>query len=90
MTDVGVQTGAAVHQNPGHTLAGALERAFSRMLRGLAYTQVWEDPFTDRVALGSAEIDGIATIASGSRNVHSYLSTNPRSICRLLTSLSAS
>ena len=77
---VGKRLGAAVHQNPAHTLDGLLERVFSNAFRGLVYPQIWEDPVIDMEALAIQPGDRMIAIASGSCNLLSYLTANPGSV----------
>ncbi|MFI5011239.1 MAG: DUF3419 family protein [Hyphomicrobiales bacterium] len=77
-TAVGLNT--AVHRSKAFSRAGVLERMFTLAFRGLVYPQIWEDPVVDMAALDIRPDDHIVAIASGSCNVLSYLTANPRRI----------
>ncbi|MBM7067466.1 DUF3419 family protein [Actibacterium sp. 188UL27-1] len=72
--------GAAVHQNTALSKDGMLERAFSRLFRGLVYAQIWEDPVVDMAALQIGPQDNVVCIASGGCNMMSYLTARPSSV----------
>jgi len=70
----------AVHRHEHLTKQGLLERAFTFAFRGLVYAQIWEDPVVDMEALAITPDSHVVTIASGSCNVFSYLTANPKKI----------
>lgn len=60
-----------------------LQHLFAFAFRGLVYSQIWEDPDIDMEAMAIAPDHHVVTIASGSCNVLSYLTANPRRITAL-------
>jgi len=70
----------AVLRHENLTKQGILERAFTFAFRGLVYAQIWEDPDVDMEALAITPDSHVVTIASGSCNVFSYLTANPKAI----------
>jgi len=70
----------AVHQNRALSAAGFLERTFTFAFRSMVYPQIWEDPRADMEALEFKPQSRVMTIASGVRNVMSYLTGNPARI----------
>lgn len=79
-TAVGARIDGAVVRNAALSSTGILERIFSAAFRGLVYPQIWEDPIVDMEALALKPTDTLVTIASGSCNVMSYLTANPKQI----------
>ncbi len=79
-SSIGRRLGDAVHRSTALSLDGILERIFSNAFRGLVYAQIWEDPVVDMEALGIKPHHELVCIASGSCNVMSYLTANPKSI----------
>ncbi|OCW58017.1 DUF3419 family protein [Hoeflea olei] len=83
MTDtagIGARIDGAVVRTPALSATGLLERVFSAAFRGLVYPQIWEDPLIDMEALALKPTDTMVTIASGSCNVLSYLTAEPKEI----------
>ena len=70
----------AVHRSAALSKAGALERMFTFVFRGLVYPQIWEDPVVDMEALQIRPDDHVVAIASGSCNILSYLTADPARI----------
>ena len=70
----------AVESHSAASVPGVLERAFSLWFRRLVYTQIWEDPRVDLLALEAGEDTRIVTIASGGCNVLNYLLARPISV----------
>lgn len=71
---------AAVETDPAVSLPGVQQRAFSFWFRRLVYTQIWEDPRVDLLAMEVDQTTRIVTIASGGCNVLNYLIARPASI----------
>ena len=71
---------SAVHRSRPLSRAGALERLFTLVFRGLVYPQIWEDPAIDMEALELRPSDHVVAIASGGCNVLSYLAADPAKI----------
>lgn len=69
-----VESGSAV------SLHGARQRAFSFWFRRLVYTQIWEDPRADLLAMECDATTRIVTIASGGCNALNYLTAAPASV----------
>lgn len=70
----------AVHRYSPLSRKGLGERLFTNLFRGLVYPQIWEDPVIDMEALDIRPGDHVVAIASGSCNVLSYLTADPRKI----------
>lgn len=70
----------AMVRHEGLTKQGMLERTFAFAFRSLVYAQIWEDPDVDMEALQITPESHVVTIASGSCNVYSYLTANPKAI----------
>ena len=60
----------AVRRNRTFSTQGMLELLFTLAFKGLVYPQIWEDPEVDMEALAITPDCHVATIASGSCNVH--------------------
>jgi S-adenosylmethionine-diacylglycerol 3-amino-3-carboxypropyl transferase len=70
-----IETAARSH--PRTSRRGLLESLFARLFTSFVYPQIWEDPRVDLEALELEPGARIATIASGGRNVMSYLLAEP-------------
>jgi S-adenosylmethionine-diacylglycerol 3-amino-3-carboxypropyl transferase len=70
----------AVESHSAVSMRGVLERAFSLWFRRLVYTQIWEDPRVDMLAMEAGGDARIVTIASGGCNVLNYLLARPISV----------
>lgn len=77
---IGRQIAAVVQRAPALGVNGLLERLFSRLVEGLAYPLVWEDPVPDMQAFGIGPEDRLACIASGGCNMMSFLTAGPASV----------
>jgi S-adenosylmethionine-diacylglycerol 3-amino-3-carboxypropyl transferase len=77
LADTRANLSKAVHRSEAWSFAGALERAFTYVFKGLVYPQIWEDPDVDMQLLAIKPGARIVTIASGGCNVLSYLTANP-------------
>lgn len=70
----------AVESRSPASIHGVRQRAFSFWFRRLVYTQIWEDPRADLLAMECDPTTRIATIASGGCNALNYLVANPASV----------
>ncbi len=70
----------AVESSPFVSLPGLRERTFSLWFRRLVYTQIWEDPRIDLLAMQVDPSTRIVTIASAGCNALNYLVARPASI----------
>ncbi len=68
---------AVVHRSKPLSRAGVLERLFTLAFKRLVYPQIWEDPVVDMKALDIGPGHEVIAIASGGRNVLSYLTADP-------------
>ena len=70
----------AVESDSAASLQGVRQRAFSFWFRRLVYTQIWEDPRADLLAMECDATTRIVTIASGGCNALNYLLAKPESV----------
>src|ERR1700712_993446 len=70
----------AVRNSRSQDQSTAWDRLFAFWFRRLVYTQIWEDPEADLVALQLPVGATIVTISSGGCNALSYLAANPAQV----------
>jgi S-adenosylmethionine-diacylglycerol 3-amino-3-carboxypropyl transferase len=74
---------AIVHTRIGVAKEGAKPAVKARMFKDVLYANCWEDPQTDRAALGIDRDDIVLSITSGGCNVLAFLLDDPRKVIAL-------